>query len=118
FDYTEPSVHICPRAAVSSSVEKGRHLVAVGRISAGEVILRERPFSCVLLPGRCHRCLAETLRPVPCGGCSYSRYCSPGCRTDAWEEHHRWECPQTGTYNSVIQCFPIQWFQTVESFEL
>uniref|UniRef100_A0A672FNN9 Protein-lysine N-methyltransferase SMYD4 n=1 Tax=Salarias fasciatus TaxID=181472 RepID=A0A672FNN9_SALFA len=109
---TEPSVHICPRAAVSSSVEKGRHLVAVGRISAGEVILRERPFSCVLLPGlqevkgggagrgafgtesrRCHRCLAETLRPVPCGGCSYSRYCSPGCRTDAWEEHHRWECP-------------------------
>ncbi|XP_042355346.1 SET and MYND domain-containing protein 4 [Plectropomus leopardus] len=108
---------ICPRAAVCFSSEKGRHLVAAERIAAGEVILHDRPYSCVLIPGmeevkgkgagqeaergvmlgvehrRCHRCLTETLSPVPCDGCSYSRYCSTSCQRDAWEEHHRWECP-------------------------
>uniref|UniRef100_A0A3B5AAR6 Protein-lysine N-methyltransferase SMYD4 n=1 Tax=Stegastes partitus TaxID=144197 RepID=A0A3B5AAR6_9TELE len=108
---------ICPQAAVGSSVEKGRHLVATERIVAGQVILMDRPYSCVLIPGmeeargkggrqdmerevlfgtecrRCHRCLAETLCPVPCKGCSYSRYCSTSCQQEAWEEHHRWECP-------------------------
>lgn len=41
----------------------------------------------------CHRCLAETVCPVPCEGCSYSRYCSAACQRAAWGEHHRWECP-------------------------
>ncbi|XP_054481975.1 SET and MYND domain-containing protein 4 [Anoplopoma fimbria] len=108
---------ICPQAAVGFSLEKGRHLVAKERIAAGEVVLHDRPYSCVLIPGmeevkgkggrqdagrgvlfgvehrHCHRCLTETLRPVPCEGCSYSRYCSTSCQQDAWEEHHRWECP-------------------------
>uniref|UniRef100_A0A3P8TPL1 Protein-lysine N-methyltransferase SMYD4 n=1 Tax=Amphiprion percula TaxID=161767 RepID=A0A3P8TPL1_AMPPE len=108
---------ICPQAVVGSSVEKGRHLVAVERIVAGQEILTDRPYSCILIPGmeevkgkggrqgtgrevlfgtecrRCHRCLAETLSPVPCEGCSYSRYCSTGCQQEAWEDHHRWECP-------------------------
>ncbi|XP_029304059.1 protein-lysine N-methyltransferase SMYD4 [Cottoperca gobio] len=108
---------ICPQAAVGFSPEKGRHLVAAERIAAGEVFLHDRPYSCVLIPGmeevkenggrqdaergvllgvehrRCHRCLTETLCPVPCEGCSYSRYCSTSCQRDAWEEHHRWECP-------------------------
>ncbi|CAN9501140.1 unnamed protein product [Ophioblennius macclurei] len=111
-----PPAFLCPQAVVSSNVEKGRHLVAAGGIAAGEVILRETPFTCVLLPGlqevkgggatrevgeefgtesrRCHRCLAVTASPVPCGGaCSYSRYCSTRCRAAAWAEHHRWECP-------------------------
>ncbi|XP_045896702.1 SET and MYND domain-containing protein 4 [Micropterus dolomieu] len=107
---------ICPQAAVGFSLEKGRHLVAAERIAAGEVILNDRPYSCVLIPGmeevkgkegrqntergelfgmehrRCHRCLTETLCLVPCEGCSYSRYCSTSCQRDAWEEHHRWEC--------------------------
>ncbi|KAF7663005.1 hypothetical protein LDENG_00220730 [Lucifuga dentata] len=108
---------ISPQAAVGFSTEKGRHLVATERISAGEVIVNDRPYSCVLIPGmeevkgkerrqdtekgvlfgtehrHCHRCLAETLCPVPCDRCSYSRYCSSGCRREAWEEHHCWECP-------------------------
>lgn len=108
---------ICPQAAVGFSVEKGRHLVAAERVAAGEVILSDRPYSFVLIPGmeevtrlggrqnterevvfgvehrRCHGCLTETLCAVPCEGCSYSRYCSTSCRRDAWEEHHRWECP-------------------------
>nr|XP_057942102.1 SET and MYND domain-containing protein 4 [Doryrhamphus excisus] len=98
---------LCPQAAVDFSPKKGRHLVATKRISAGEVILRERPYSCVLIPSIkgakgdmlgteyrcCHRCLVQTLNPVPCVGCAYSRYCSAGCQKLAWEEHHRWECP-------------------------
>ncbi|XP_035033579.1 SET and MYND domain-containing protein 4 [Hippoglossus stenolepis] len=114
-----PSVltsEICPQATVGFSPEKGRHLVAVQGIAAGEVILTDRPYSCVLIPGveevqgrrggleterggfgtehrRCHRCLSETLCPLPCDGCSYSRYCSSDCQQDAWEEHHQWECP-------------------------
>ncbi|XP_073334868.1 SET and MYND domain-containing protein 4 [Pagrus major] len=107
---------ICPQAAASFSLEKGRHLVATEGVAAGEVILNDRPYSFVLIPGmeevtgmggrqntergvfrvehrRCHRCLIETLCPVPCEGCSYSRYCSTSCQRDAWEEHHRWECP-------------------------
>uniref|UniRef100_A0A1A7WL94 Protein-lysine N-methyltransferase SMYD4 n=1 Tax=Iconisemion striatum TaxID=60296 RepID=A0A1A7WL94_9TELE len=96
----------CPKVSVGHSVEKGRHLVAGQCVAAGEVILIDRPYSCVLIPGkrggeaafgteqrRCHWCLAETLCPVPCEGCSYSRYCSAACQRAAWEEHHRWECP-------------------------
>lgn len=108
---------ICSQAAVGFNPEKGRHLVATEKVAAGDVILRDRPYSCVLIPGRkevrgkeikhsndgevlfgmehklCHRCLAETLCPLPCDGCSYSRYCSASCQQEAWEEHHRWECP-------------------------
>ncbi|XP_017292772.1 SET and MYND domain-containing protein 4 isoform X2 [Kryptolebias marmoratus] len=103
---------ICPQASVAYSLGKGRHLVAQKRIAAGEVILTDRPYSCVLIPGmeevqgkrggevmfgtehrRCHRCLAKTLCLVPCEGCSYSRYCTAACQRAAWREHHRWECP-------------------------
>ncbi|KAM8898434.1 SET and MYND domain-containing protein 4 isoform 2-T2 [Spinachia spinachia] len=109
---------ICPQAAVGFSSEKGRHLVAAEGVAAGDVLLHDRPYGFVLIPGmedvkgkgggrrhaetgvlfgtehrRCHGCLSETLSPVPCEGCSYSRYCSIPCQRDAWEEHHRWECP-------------------------
>ncbi|KAM6907324.1 SET and MYND domain-containing protein 4 [Xenentodon cancila] len=109
---------LCPQVFVGFSADKGRHLVALERIAAGEVILIDRPYSCVLIPGveeakgtgervqdkrreaifgtehrRCHCCLAETLCCVPCEACSYSRYCSARCQQEAWEEHHHWECP-------------------------
>lgn len=109
-------VEICTEASVSFSPEKGRHLVAKKRITAGAVILNDSPYSCVLIPGSkeangketrrdsesgvlfgtehrcCHRCLTETLCLVPCEGCNYSRYCSASCGEEAWEEHHHWEC--------------------------
>lgn len=112
---TYGTLGICSQAAVGFSPVKGRHLVATERIAAGDIILSDKPYSCVLIPGmkkvkgvkqgtdggvlfgieqrRCHRCLAETLCPLPCDGCSHSRYCSASCQQEAWEEHHRWECP-------------------------
>ncbi|CAL8238088.1 unnamed protein product [Merluccius merluccius] len=110
----DPIAQISPCASVCFHQEKGRHLVATEGIAAGGLIMVDRPYSCVLIPGaeelkgkkgnqkaasfgtedqRCHWCLCETVRPVPCEGCSYSRYCSDTCRQLAWEEHHRWECP-------------------------
>lgn len=107
---------ICPEAFIGFSPEKGRHLVAKETIAAGEVILTDTPYSCVLIPGSreargketrrgleagmlfgtehrcCHKCLTETLCLVPCRGCNYSRYCSVSCQEEAWEEHHCWEC--------------------------
>uniref|UniRef100_A0A4W5MCK1 Protein-lysine N-methyltransferase SMYD4 n=1 Tax=Hucho hucho TaxID=62062 RepID=A0A4W5MCK1_9TELE len=109
---------LSPGLSVCFSPEKGRHLVATMGIAAGEVIVEDRAYSCVLIPGmgggggrerrgetekaggvfgtevrHCHQCLGETVSPVPCEGCSYARYCSEGCRRGAWEWHHRWECP-------------------------
>ncbi|XP_048093055.1 SET and MYND domain-containing protein 4 [Alosa alosa] len=102
------------------SLEKGRHLVATEGKCAGDVLLEDQAFSCVLIPGEvllggpegrtkqgaegpkgafgsedrcCHRCLCPTLCPVPCPGCSYTRYCGQRCQQQAWQEHHRWECP-------------------------
>ncbi|KAJ7997407.1 hypothetical protein DPEC_G00228660 [Dallia pectoralis] len=96
---------LSPRVSVCFSPEKGRHLVATEGIAAGEVIVTDCAYSCVLIPGMeggglfgteekiCHLCLREGLSPLPCEGCCYARYCSEGCRRAAWEWHHRWECP-------------------------
>ncbi|XP_061606711.1 SET and MYND domain-containing protein 4 [Phyllopteryx taeniolatus] len=94
---------VSPKVTVRVSLEKGRHVVASETIEAGEVILSERPYSFVLVPSsggafgsehrRCHACLNPTWRPVPCGGCSYARYCAASCRDRAWEEYHCQECP-------------------------
>ncbi|XP_041749327.1 SET and MYND domain-containing protein 4 isoform X2 [Coregonus clupeaformis] len=113
-----PVSRLSPGVSVCFSPGKGRHLLATEGIAAGEVIVEDRAYSCVLIPGmgggkgrerrgetekaggvfgteerHCHLCLAETVSPVPCEGCSYARYCSEGCRRGAWEWHHRWECP-------------------------
>ncbi|XP_036381098.1 SET and MYND domain-containing protein 4 [Megalops cyprinoides] len=110
-----------PQVALHFSPGKGRHLVATEDIAAGEVVLEERAFSCVLIPGgaviaraerdkakeaaegtfgtedqHCHNCLRKTLNPVPCQGCSYARYCGGWCQQEAWEGHHRWECSVGG----------------------
>lgn len=97
------SLGICPQAIVGFSLEKGRHLVAEEGIAPGKVVLTDRPYSLVLIPGLskevfgvehtfCHRCLVKTLRLIPCEHCSFSRYCSETCQKDAWLEYHQWEC--------------------------
>ncbi|XP_034149134.1 SET and MYND domain-containing protein 4 [Esox lucius] len=96
---------LSPHVSVCFSPGKGRHLVANEGIAAGEAIVEDCAYSCVLIPGMegggsfgteerlCHLCLGGTLGSLPCEGCSYARYCSEGCRHAAWESHHRLECP-------------------------
>ncbi|KPP70561.1 SET and MYND domain-containing protein 4-like, partial [Scleropages formosus] len=116
-EWTGALPRLSPRVLFRFSPEKGRHLVARERISAGEVVLEERAFGSVLIPGtafgpgagkcagtevqerafgtedlHCHHCLYQTRNPVPCPGCSYARYCGEACQQEAWEGHHRWEC--------------------------
>lgn len=101
------SLGICPQATVGFSLEKGRHLVAKEGIKPGKVVLTDRPYGLVLISGMnetenrelfgvehkfCHKCLAKTLRPIPCESCSYCRYCSEACQKEAWLEYHQWEC--------------------------
>ncbi|KAL1780219.1 SET and MYND domain-containing protein 4 isoform X1 [Sigmodon hispidus] len=97
---------------------KGRHLVATKDILPGELLVKEDAFVSVLNPGAvpplhhglenkwdtrvtngdlyCHRCLKHTLATVPCGSCSYARYCSQECMQKAWECYHSTECPLGG----------------------
>ncbi|CAM5164298.1 unnamed protein product [Eretmochelys imbricata] len=108
-------------SSASSSVSlnfnscKGRHLVATKDILPGENLVKEEAFVSVLSPGKglllqdsaettwdtrvtngdlhCHRCLKQLLASVPCGGCSYAKYCSKKCAQLAWEHYHSTECP-------------------------
>ncbi|XP_043355099.1 SET and MYND domain-containing protein 4 isoform X2 [Dermochelys coriacea] len=108
-------------SSASSSVNlnfnscKGRHLVATKDILPGENLVKEEAFVSVLSPGKslllqdspettwdtritngdlhCHRCFKQLLASVPCGGCSYAKYCSKKCAQLAWEHYHSTECP-------------------------
>lgn len=97
---------------------KGRHLVATKDILPGELLVKEDAFVSVLNPGEmpplrhclenkwdtrvtsadlyCHRCLRHTLATVPCGGCSYAKYCSQECVQQAWDHYHSTECSLGG----------------------
>uniref|UniRef100_G1Q8V1 Protein-lysine N-methyltransferase SMYD4 n=1 Tax=Myotis lucifugus TaxID=59463 RepID=G1Q8V1_MYOLU len=97
---------------------KGRSLIATKDILPGELLVREEAFVSVLNPGEmpprrngleskwdtrvtngdlyCHRCLKHTLATVPCGGCSYAKYCSQECMQQAWDLYHSAECPLGG----------------------
>ncbi|KAK9412692.1 SET and MYND domain-containing protein 4 [Crotalus adamanteus] len=97
---------------------KGRHLVAAEDLPPGKLLVREAAFASVLCPGEslllegtaqalqdgrlanpdlhCHHCLRPLLASVPCRGCSYSRYCGPGCAQLAWSSYHWAECALGG----------------------
>lgn len=97
---------------------KGRHLVATKDILPGEVLVKEDAFVSVFNPGEmspphhcldnkrdtrvtsgdlsCHRCLKHTLATVPCGSCSYAKYCSQECMQQAWDHYHSTECSLGG----------------------
>ncbi|KAF4108346.1 SET and MYND domain-containing protein 4 [Onychostoma macrolepis] len=103
---------ISPGVSVYFSPEKGRHILTTENKPAGEVVLEDEAFCCVLIPGNklntmikkagkmfntedryCHHCLSQSLSFVPCPNCSYVRYCGESCQKDAWERWHQWECP-------------------------
>uniref|UniRef100_A0A8C2FXQ4 Protein-lysine N-methyltransferase SMYD4 n=1 Tax=Cyprinus carpio TaxID=7962 RepID=A0A8C2FXQ4_CYPCA len=102
---------ISPGVSVYFSPKKGRHILATENKTAGEVVLEDEAFCCVLIPGNklntvtnkggktfntedryCHHCLSQSLSFVPCPNCSYVRYCGESCQKDAWQHWHQWEC--------------------------
>lgn len=84
---------------------RGRYLRATEIVKEGEILFRESPFSCVLLPpfysSHCHHCLAPLLAPVSCSVCTQPRYCSGICRDAAWESYHKHECGHLDILHSV-----------------
>ncbi|KAL1266412.1 hypothetical protein QQF64_002087 [Cirrhinus molitorella] len=103
----QKSINTCisPGVSVYFSSEKGRHILATENKPAGDVVLEDEAFCCVLIPStikagkintedrHCHHCLSQSLSFVPCPNCSYVRYCGESCQKDAWERWHQWECP-------------------------
>ena len=85
---------------------RGRYVMADTAVAAGELVVREVPYSLVLLPehstSRCSQCLSGPLvSPLSCRRCTQPRYCSAGCQTSAWARHHQWECGHLDLLHSV-----------------
>ncbi|KAI4457246.1 set and mynd domain-containing protein 4 [Holotrichia oblita] len=79
----------------------GRHVVAKRRIKIGEMVAVERPFVSVLLKDHlrdhCYSCLTLCYSTIPCERCVYAMFCSRTCQQQAWEQHHKYECPMLAT---------------------
>ncbi|XP_002733823.1 protein-lysine N-methyltransferase SMYD4-like [Saccoglossus kowalevskii] len=77
--------------------EKGRYILATETICRGEIIIKEKPYGCVLLPShyntRCYHCVRKTVAPIPCCTCTHVRYCSVECQQESWKSYHYIECP-------------------------
>ena len=63
----------------STDVVRGRFVIAKDPIKEGDIVFRESPYSCVLLPPfystNCHHCLAKLQAPLACVTCTQTRYC-------------------------------------------
>ncbi|XP_043785492.1 SET and MYND domain-containing protein 4-like isoform X3 [Apis laboriosa] len=74
----------------------GRHIVATRKISPGEVIAIEKPYSLILTPDNihthCSNCLEVSWANIPCEHCTYAMYCSEECKAMEWKKYHDIEC--------------------------
>lgn len=79
----------------------GRHVVAKRKIKIGEIVVVEKPFVSVLLKAHlqdhCFACLTLRYSTIPCDRCVYAMFCSRTCQQQAWEQHHKYECPMLAT---------------------
>ncbi|XP_071944518.1 SET and MYND domain-containing protein 4-like isoform X2 [Antedon mediterranea] len=83
--------------AIKYNNVRGRHLVAKVKIPAGSTIIKEKPYTGVLLPEfhntHCHQCFTPTEAAIPCPSCSRVRYCSDECQQRSMTLYHWAECP-------------------------
>jgi len=84
---------------VTSSLEKGRHVVAARDIPVGEMLVVEEPLCSILAPEKlekltnhCLHCHVFTKAPLPCETCCAVVFCSKDCRRKATQGYHRYEC--------------------------
>ena len=56
----------------------------------------------------CWHCFRALLAPVPCPGCSGVLFCGPGCRQEATEAYHGFECGLTELFfQASVGCWPL-----------
>ncbi|GAB1600499.1 SET and MYND domain-containing protein 4-like [Argonauta hians] len=74
----------------------GRHLRTEKAVTAGDVLIVEKPYAAILLPeyllSHCHNCFIELISPIPCQRCCNVLYCSHACRQKDWSSSHYMEC--------------------------
>ena len=79
-----------------STAEKGRHLLAEEKISAGEILAVDTGVLSVLTHARsstnCGQCMISTISPLHCPTCSAIVFCSDQCRDEALASYHQAEC--------------------------
>ncbi|KAF4522409.1 hypothetical protein B566_EDAN007659 [Ephemera danica] len=62
-----------------------------------DVLLVEEPFAIVrkaeFRATHCYYCFKRCYNMIPCPNCPYALYCNEQCKTSAYQEFHRVECP-------------------------
>ncbi|XP_015108771.1 SET and MYND domain-containing protein 4 isoform X2 [Diachasma alloeum] len=81
---------------IRESPDVGRHAVAAGDVRVGDTLATEPPLASCLLPDyygtHCHHCFVRLRAPMGCPHCSTVAFCGVGCRNEAMESYHKYEC--------------------------
>ncbi|GAB1604987.1 SET and MYND domain-containing protein 4-like [Argonauta hians] len=81
---------------VKNSKSRGRYISSTRDINVGEVIVIEKPFSCVVNSdshhSHCHHCCKRVEHPIPCTSCAEVVFCNTTCQEQSWNEYHSVEC--------------------------
>ncbi|XP_070508849.1 SET and MYND domain-containing protein DDB_G0273589-like [Chironomus tepperi] len=91
---------------LKSDDQFGRYLVTNKRLSAGDIIAIEEPFSKCVLPSSsyryCANCLSDNfLDLLPCKFCSAVMFCSEECREIGINKFHKYECNIIDALNAI-----------------
>ncbi|KAL7024665.1 hypothetical protein ACKWTF_013151 [Chironomus riparius] len=91
---------------LKSDDQFGRYVVTNKRLSAGDIIAIEEPFSKCVLPSSSYRycvnCLTDNfLDLIPCKSCSAVMFCSEQCREIGTNKFHKYECNIIDALNAI-----------------
>lgn len=91
---------------LKSDEQFGRYIVTNKRLSAGDIIAIEEPFSKCVLPSSSYRycvnCLNDNfLDLLPCKSCSAVMFCSEECREIGVNKFHKYECKIIDALNAI-----------------
>uniref|UniRef100_A0A1Q3FCS2 Protein-lysine N-methyltransferase SMYD4 n=1 Tax=Culex tarsalis TaxID=7177 RepID=A0A1Q3FCS2_CULTA len=90
--------HVSDCLELKEDSQFGRYLVTNRNLSAGDVVIVEKPFSRLLAAQlrylNCDYCHQDAfLSLIPCESCSVTMFCSKDCQKKANEDYHSVECP-------------------------
>ena len=107
---------------VEYTVDKGRHVIAAEKITAGEVIAVDTAVINILTPdtvgNHCSHCMVSTITPVYCSTCTAVVFCSNICREEAMNNYHKYECPLGLVDLNRLQMEKSLNNQSMDSFDL